>query len=119
MTLLTPEYRQIELYSKKKVLPVAEDAETELAEGTAEVIRLTRTFQTLDAILGEAPAGDDPNDTWAKYLKLPKRHPMEKLAAEIHRALRPFHAGATHASGRIAIHNGMVKASSTIGHTAL
>ncbi len=119
MTLLTPEYRQIELYSKKKVLPVAEDAETELAEGTAEVIRLTGTFQTLDAILGEAPAGDDPNDTWAKYLKLPKRHPMEKLAAEIYRALRPFHAGATHASGRIAIHNGMVKASSTIGHTAL
>lgn len=119
MTFLTPEYRQIELYSKKKVLPVAEDAETELAEGQDAVLRLTRTFRHLDTVLGDAPVGDDPNDTWAKYLRLSKRTPLEKLNAEIYRSLRPFHAAATHASGRIAIHNGMVKASSTIGHTAL
>lgn len=119
MFLLAPEYRQIELYSKKKVLPVAEDAETELAEGIAAVHGLTAAFRRLDAVLGEAPAGDDPAGTWAKYLRLPKRTPLEKLSAEIYRALRPFHAGAVHPSGRIEINNGRVKASSTIGHTAL
>lgn len=119
MFLLAPEYRQIELYSKKKVLPVAEDAETELAEGIAAVHALTTAFRRLDSALGEAPAGDDPAETWTKYLSLPKRTPLEKPAAEIYRALRPFHAGATHPSGRIEINNGRVKASSTIGHTAL
>lgn len=119
MPLLAPEYRQIELYSKKKVLPVAEDAGTELTEGIAAVHGLTGTFRLLDSVLGEAPAGGDPAATWAKYLALPKRSPVEKLAAEIYRALRPFHAAASHPSGRIEINNGRIKASSTIGHTAL
>lgn len=114
-----PEHRQIELYSKKKVLAVGDDPEGELAAAREIVEGLARTFATLDAALGDPVDPADPMAGWRKYMALPRKTAVDKLTAEIYRTLRIFHVATMHPSGRIDTRNGLAKASSTIDQTAL
>ena len=117
--LSLPEYRQIELYTKKKTLAFADEAAAEAAEAQEAVANLSRVFTLLDGALGEPLGTDDPMAAWRKYQALPRRDGIGKLTAEVYRTLRIFHATITHPSGRVETRNGLIKASSTIDHTAL
>lgn len=120
MPLLLPEHRQIELYTKKKALALAEDPALEQALAEAAAARLVESFILLDQSLGAAPVAPGAAlDAWAKYRFLPRRTTIEKLTAELYRTLRLFHAGLTHETGRIESRNGLIKASATVDHTAL
>jgi len=119
VTVLLPEYRQIELYSKKKSLAVAEDAEAERAEAVRTTAMLSDTFGLLDAALG-APLGDpDPMASWRKYRGLDRSSALGKLTAEAYRALRVFRSAVTHETGRVEVRNGLIKATATVEQTAL
>lgn len=118
-SLSLPEYRQLELYSKKKELAFAADPEAEQAEAERTVTRLARVFATLDAALGDPLTDPDPMAVWRKYLALPKAGGPAKLMAEIYRTLRLFHAAATHPTGRVDVRNGLIKAHSVVERTAL
>jgi len=118
--LLLPEHRQIELYSKKKALAVAEDPALERALAEAAVARLVESFTVLDHALGGSPVAPGAAlEAWAKYRAQPRRGGLEKLTAELYRTLRLFHAAATHETGRVESRNGLIKASATVDHTAL
>ncbi len=117
--LSLPEYRQIELYSKRRTLAFAEDNQAELAEAQAAAAELCRVFATLDSFLGAPLDEAGPMAVWRKVQTLPRRGGIDKLTAEIYRTLRIFHAAGTHATGRIEVRNGLVKASATVERTAL
>ncbi|PWC42401.1 hypothetical protein [Azospirillum sp. TSO22-1] len=119
MSILLPEHRQIELYTKKKVLAVVEDPEGELAAAGEIIEGLARTFTTLDAALGDPVDPADPMAGWRKYLALPRKSGVDKLTAEIYRTLRIFQVATAHPTGRIDSRNGLAKASSTVDQTAL
>lgn len=117
--LSLPEYRQIELYSKKRALTFAEDSEAELAEAEAAIAALAQVFAVLDAALGEQLDSPEPMAVWRKVRALPRRNGIDKLTAEIYRTLRIFHAAGWHETGRVTVKNGLVKASATVERTAL
>jgi hypothetical protein len=117
--LSLPEYRQIELYSKKRVLTFAEDNAAELAEATATVVSLAQVFTELDFTLGEPLESPDSMAVWRKYRALPRRTAIDKLTAELYRTLRIFHAATWHETGLVTVKNGLIKAAATIERTAL
>lgn len=119
VTVLLPEYRQIELYSKKKSLAVAEDPAADLAVALDTARGLSDAFRALDAHLGGPSSESDPMESWAKYRGLPRRSAFERLGAEIFRTLRIVHTAVTHPTGRVEIRNGLIKASATVENTAL
>lgn len=119
MTVLLPEYRQIELYSKKKSLAIAEDAEAERVEATRTCAALSDAFGALDAALGDPLDDPDPMAAWRKYQRLDRSSAVGKLTAEAYRALRVFRAALTHETGRVETRNGLIKATATVEQTAL
>jgi len=119
VTILATEYRQIELYSKKKSLAVAEDPEAELTLARRVAADLGAAFDALDSCLGAPLAAFDPMAAWAKYCGLPRRAAFESLSAEIYRALRIVRAATAHETGRVEVRNGLIKASATVENTAL
>lgn len=114
-----PEYRQIELYSKKKSLPMDQDEAGELAAAEAAVAALARLFATTHARLAAPGSAMDAPATWRTYLALPRDSGVDKLVAEVYRALRIFHVANTHRSGTVEVRNGLIKASATVDYTSL
>ncbi len=117
--LSLPEHRCLEIASKKRTLQFAEDPEGEQAEAGQAAARLLGAFVRLDAALGPPLDGADPMAVWDKYLGLAKERPLDKVVAEIYRALRIVVAALRHDSGRIEVRNGLVKAASVVARTAL
>jgi hypothetical protein len=116
-----PEYRQIELYTKRKKLSFAElpsvPADHDELPDTLGVRLASMLLEaTLDATDTELFEG---KTSWQKYLALPRRNQTDKLVAEVFRILRIFHIAATHATGRLESRDGLVRAACNFNRCAL
>lgn len=107
---LLPEYRQIELYTKKKKLLFAPDQPRDrrldgLADAQLAFFLLERHFAAQDEQLLEGL------NSWERYLSLPRRNTLDKVAAELYRILRLIHIAGTHAAARLEVRDGLLRLS--------
>ena len=115
-----PEYRQIELYTKKRQLAFLDDE-----AGSAGASRPPNPLGTLVAfsLLADALEAQDLSlegqPLWQKYLSLPKKSVTEKLVAEVFRILSIYRTVVLHRDGQMEIHNGSVKLNCTHNRCAL
>lgn len=104
-----PEYRQIELYSKKKKLafaPASPAADPHLAllhDSQLAFWLLDTHFAAQDPLLLEG------SHSWARYLALPRQRLLDKIAAELYRILRISRIAATHAQGHVEYRDGLLR----------
>lgn len=112
------EYRQIELYTKKKNLAFA-------AEPPPRSPALTATAGAcwvallLDAALDARHPEAEGKTGWQKYQALPRKTATEKVVAELFRMLRIVRAVAVHPHGHIEFEDGIIKLNGAIHHVAL
>lgn len=116
-----PEYRQIELYTKRKKLAFREASSAAAgSEGMPEPLGPMAALMLLETYLDSAdPELFDGKTSWAKYLALPRRSTTEKLVAEVFRILRIFRIAATHVQGRLEVRDGLVRAACNFKRCAL
>jgi hypothetical protein len=116
----SPEYRQIELYTKKKKLSFREEApEAEGAASLSNPLSALVAFSLLDAELESRDLSLEGRALWPKYLGLPRKTTTEKLVAEVYRILRIYRTGLLHTDGRFELHNGNIKIDVNHGPCAL
>jgi hypothetical protein len=117
-----PEYRQIELYSKKKKLRFAPDipgnAEQDflsalLADTQWAFFLLDNAFSTRDPLLFEGQT------SWARYLALPRKTTLDRIIAELYRILRICHIAARHPKARREMREGLIRISCEFNQCAL
>jgi hypothetical protein len=113
-----PEYRQIELYTKRKALNFLDPP----ASDEAPFDRIAAVART--ALLFEATlAGLYPTQTqltaWARCKELPKRNQSEKILAELHRILRIVRKIAFHPQGHVDMRDGVICLNGAIDMVAL
>ncbi len=113
--LSLPEYRQIELYAKRKTLTFASDAPaSELP--LPNIAGACRAFMALDAILAPSAEG---LTTWQRYLSLPRACLAGKVTAELYRVLRVLRLLTFHPHGHAEIEDGIVKFNGAVNKVAL
>lgn len=106
----TPEYRQIELYTKRKKLAFLDDAsEPPSTPRPPNPLGAMVAFSLLDAELESRNLALEGKPLWQKYQALPRKTTTEKLVAEVYRILRIYRTGLLHADGRFEMHNGSLK----------
>lgn len=113
------EYRQIELYSRKRkleFLPPPAPAGDPLA-------RLAPA-RLAGQCLAEHFAADDPlllegKDSWQRYLDLPRRHTGERVVAELYRILRIVRIVSLHRDAHREFRNGLLRLSCNYRRCAL
>jgi len=115
--LLLPEYRQIELYSKRKTLHFAEPRPA--PDFQDRVAGVCGAFMALDAFLESVHFAGENGPAWERYLALPRASLLDKLVAELYRILRVARAVAFHPHGHIEAENGAVKFNGAINRWAL
>ena len=115
--LLLPEYRQIELYSKRKTLHFA-DPQT-APDFQDRVAGVCGAFMALDAFLESQHFAGEIGPSWERYLALPRASLLDKLVAELYRILRVARAVSFHPRGHIEAENGIVKFNGSINRWAL
>ncbi len=115
--LLLPEYRQIELYAKRKTLHFAEPEPA--LQFKDRVAGVCAAFMALDAFLESVHFAGDSSASWQRYLALPRGSQLDKLLAELYRILRVARAVAFHPHGHIDAENGIVKFNGAINRWAL
>jgi hypothetical protein len=116
-----PEYRQIELYTKKKRLAFS-DSDTNAAVGTQIKGTLSTgvAFMLLDTFLASQDSSlMEGKSSWQKYLALPRKTTSEKLVAEVYRLLRVYRIALSHSDGRLEARDGLVRASCIFDRCAL
>lgn len=115
--LSLPEYRQIELYTKKKKLAFLDEG-----EAPDPVPGLLSTL-TLYALLDGKLEGDNPDLAgkagWQKYLALPRGTTTDKLVAEVFRILRILRTVMVHRQGHIDVKDGTIAFTGSIDRVAL
>ena len=114
-----PEYRQIELYTKKKTLAFAEPVLQADEAVQKAVARCCLSFMALQTSLEGADPGLEGKTGWQTYLSLPRSTMIAKLVAEIYRILRVLRAIAIHPAGHLAVEDGIVKLNGAIHQVAL
>lgn len=113
-----PEYRQIELYTKRKNLQFAADTAGDeawlpsFAEALAAFDRLESWAEAADPALAGLP-------TWQRYLALPRASLTDKLTAEIYRMLRIVRATALHRDGHVTLSEGILRIGGAINRVSL
>lgn len=117
--LALPEYRQIELYTKKKTLAFAEPVVRPDEAAQRAVARCCLSFSLLDTALQAADPGLEGKTGWQTYLSLPRSTMTAKLVAEIYRILRVLRTIAIHPAGHLAVEEGAVKLNGAIHQVAL
>jgi hypothetical protein len=108
-----PEYRQIELYTKKKKLAFSgfdQDAsDIYQAKGT---LSTSVAFMLLDNFLAsQDPSLMEGKTSWQKYLSLPRKTNIEKLVAEVYRILRIVKIAMSHKDGLMEVRDGLIRVS--------
>lgn len=108
--LPSPEYRQVELYTKKKKLnfaaPLASDARLDgLADAQLAFFLLESHFAAQDPLLLEG------KNSWERYLALPRQSTVDKIAAELYRLLRVCRIAGIHGGGRLEARDGLLRMS--------
>jgi hypothetical protein len=111
--LSLPEYRQIELYTKKKNLSFAVHPPVDAAP-VPPIAGVVRAFAALDGHLG---GGERPS--WQTYLELPRATALHKLVAELYRILRVARRIAFHPQGHMEADDGIVRMNGAIDKVAL
>ena len=113
-----PEYRQVELYTKRKKLPFSVDASNK--EEFTCGLGLHASAMLLESFLANRDAElMEGLSSWEKYLALPRATATEKMVAEIYRILRVFRISALHRDSHVAVSEGLVKMSCTFKRCAL
>lgn len=104
-----PEYRQIELYSKRKKLAFSDDVASAPVKDT---LSAGVTFMLLENHLAARdPALMEGKTSWQKYLALPRKTGVEKLVAEVYRLLRVYRIALFHPDGLVEAHDGLIHTS--------
>lgn len=117
--LSLPEYRQIELYSKKKTLAFAEEQPVRDKAAVEAVARCCLSFSLLETALDAADPALEGKAGWQKYLSLPRATLSAKLVAETYRILRVLRTVAIHPAGHLEIEDGVIKLNGAINQVAL
>jgi len=113
-----PEYRQIELYTKRKKLSFRESPGS--GGGIPDIFGPLSALMLLESHLQSAdPDLFEGKTSWAKYLALPRRSATEKLVAEVFRILRIFRIAASHAQGRFEARDGLIRSACNFQRCAL
>lgn len=113
-----PEYRQLELYSKKRRLKFEEAVD----DRPEEVTRLLSALQTgalLDAWFDARDPSREGRTSWERYLGLPRATGADKLIAELARLLRVVRLAAVHPDGRAEPVEGIMRLDCTFNRCAL
>ncbi|NTV12061.1 MAG: hypothetical protein HGA47_15015 [Zoogloea sp.] len=111
-----PEYRQIELYTKKKRLAFGAGGEAQpalrgaLSSGVA--------FMLLEAHFESNDPQQHGRPSWERYLALPKKSTCDKLVAELYRILRVLRIALVERNAQIAIEDGLIRTSCTFKRCA-
>lgn len=114
-----PEYRQIELYTKRKNLAFAapEPAEAGVPAGLAGACR---AFLLLDAVLAAiSPVAASGAGGWERYRELPRGTLVDRILAEVWRVLRVARSVAFHPGGEGVERDGVVRLKAIDGGTVL
>lgn len=116
--LRLPEYRQIELYTKRKALNFLDPPPPEEApmDRIAAVARAALAFEA--TLAGLCPT-DLPLTAWKRCQQLPKTTQTEKILAELHRILRIVRKIAFHPHGHVDMRDGIVCLNGAIDLVAL
>lgn len=112
------EYRQVELYSKKKTLAFAEEPPPRPLAQTAAAGACWAAL-LLDAALDAQYPAAEGKSGWQKYLALPRKIPTQKVVAELFRMLRVVRAVTVHPHGHLDFDDGIVKFNGAIHQVAL
>jgi hypothetical protein len=113
-----PEYRQIELYTKRKKLAFRDPPPApEYPAGTLGVHVAALLLESF--LAGRDAALLEGRSSWERYLALPRRTATDKLVAEVYRILRVFRVAATHRDGHLELEDGLVRAACTFQRCAL
>ncbi len=113
-----PEYRQIELYTKRRKLPFREDSSGK--QEPADSLGLHTAALLLESFLVKRDADlMEGLSSWEKYLALPRSTATEKMVAEIYRIFRVYRISAIHQDGRMELGEGLVRMSCTFKRCAL
>ncbi len=110
-----PEYRQLELYSKKRRLKF-EDASARPMERPA-LLSALQVGSLLDAWLDARDPSREGKTSWERYLGLPRAKGAEKVLAELARVLRVVRLAAVH--GRVEAIDGILQLDCTFNRCAL
>jgi hypothetical protein len=111
--LLLPEYRQVELYSKRKSLVFA--APEPLQDTVTDVIRgACSAFTVLDSYVNSCFADCDGKTTLRRAQELPRVTITDRQLADFYRILRVAWSGAFTPLGRVEIEDGVVWFSCTV-----
>lgn len=104
-----PEYRQVELYSKRKTLAFAEPTVPNHRQLRGS-LATEMAFVALEAYLSGQTPSIEGLPSWKKYLALPKSNRSQKLLAEVYRILRIHHLAWTQPTGHLEQHDdGLVR----------
>lgn len=116
-----PEYRQIELYTKRKKLSFLEGQTASTgSDGLPDALGPLSALMLLETYLASTdPELFEGKTSWAKYLALPRRSATEKLVAEVFRILRIFRIAATSALGRFEARDGLIRIACNFQRCAL
>ena len=116
--LSLPEYRQIELYTKKKKLAFA-DPLPPTDPFVAAALGPNIAFMLLEShFQAENPALESAG-TWATYLAVPRQTTSQKIVAEIYRILRIYHIASTQKNGHVDIEDGIIRTYCSFDRVAL
>lgn len=111
------DYRQIELYTKRKKLVFAEPA---AASGLPPLLGCRTAYHLLaDALAAADPELLEGRSSWEKYQALPRATTTDKLVAEVFRILRILHIALSHAGGRVEMRDGLLRAACNFKRCAL
>lgn len=110
------EYRQVELYTKKKKLAFDE---TPPAPALPGLLGIATAFMLLDSHLCANDDSLDGKAGWERYLALPRATTIEKLVAEVYRILRILRTVPAHKSGRLEMKDGVLAARCTVNRCAI
>ncbi|MDR3393739.1 MAG: hypothetical protein P4L70_01935 [Parasulfuritortus sp.] len=112
-----PEYRQIELYTKrKKLVFLDKDSATDLPDVLGVLVSASLLE---DALLRSDDDLMEGKTSWERYLALPRVTTTDKLVAEVYRILRVFRIAVSHAKGHLEMSEGLIRTSCTFKQCAL
>lgn len=112
------EYRQVELYTKRKTLAFA-PPQAPAGPPLPALAGLVRAFLALDAWCETRVEGFDGLSRWARYLALPRVTRTDKMLAELYRILRVARTVLFHPHGHADMDEGIIKINGAINKVAL
>ncbi len=116
--LSLPEYRQIELYTKRKALVFAAD-EPQQDLITDELRGVFSAFLVLDSYVQSQTPDSDGKTTWQRCAGMPRGTMSERVVAELYRILRVAWSVAFTPQGRVTIDDGIIWFNGTVHKLAL